>query len=494
MTEPEGTASSVPFSVHDHIALNETEALESITDTTNGLLFARMFHETVRYAVDVQRWFTWNGHFWEQDSPQHLKVFALTQAVIRFRRERALLSSEEDREALLKAIASLESVRKRHAMLDVARTDPRVQVEELAFDDAEADLVFTNGTINLDTGELRTSQPSDMNSRACAVDYDADARSDELDRFLSTFIPDKDAQDFIFRLLGATLRRGNSLRILPIFWGGTTSGKSQLFGALHNALGSYICTIGPSVFRGNLDDKPRPDLVRAMLTRLAYATEGSKDWALHADQIKRLAGKDVLPYRDLYNGTLNVEPRFTPYIVANEFPRITGKDKATENRIIAVHFDRSLAPGEEDPTIRERFVSDPQVHRALLARIVKGAKTGIKRDMSDAPKIYLEATLNARAGMGHVDEFIEWAREEDYLLPAVEGLAMSACAKAKDLHDLYTYWLKKYADKTDKLDGIGITRFGKVLREEKGWKTAVSAGVRWTEWRLSDTVPIWSKL
>ena len=55
---------SIPFSVYEHIALNEDTNLEAMSDTTNGLLFVRMFQQSVRYSVDKKRWYLWNGHHW----------------------------------------------------------------------------------------------------------------------------------------------------------------------------------------------------------------------------------------------------------------------------------------------------------------------------------------------------------------------------------------------------------------------------------------------
>lgn len=494
MTEPEGTAGSVPFAAYDHIALNEDVDLNVISDTTNALLFVQMFKDTVRYAVDTKRWYLWNGHFWGQDTGENLGAFALTQSVIRARRQRAMMAQENDRDALLQAVTRLESESKRRAMLSIARSDPRIAVLTHDFDARRTDLVCKNGTVNLNTLELRTSLPGDMNSLSCDEDYVAEAAepgySAELELFLQTFIPDVECQSYVFKLLGHCLFVGNDLRLLPVFWGGTTSGKSQLFAALQRILGSYITSIGPSVFRGNLEDKPRPDLVRAMFTRLAYATEASKRWGIHADQAKRLTGgSDTLPYRDLYGKMLNEIPRFTAMIVANEFPKVNGIDNALKRRIISIHMDVTLPPEQEDPAIRDRFLNDAKMRRALLARLVRGAAAPLARDMSDVPEKYVLATMAARAGMGHVDEFLAWAQEEQMLATAAEGVAASGCVKSSELYALYDWWLKKFGDDQDRQDRLGSKGFTQALLA-LGWEQKGSAGMRWLGWRFTEAVPI----
>jgi putative DNA primase/helicase len=474
----------------------ESIDLNVITDTTNGLLLVRRFGDRIRFATDIQRWYTWNGRHWEIDAGQD-KVFALTYAVIAERRERALLIENDDaRDRALNLITQLESVRKRRAMMDVARTDARVQVLSSDFDAKTNLLCCANGVVDLRTGVLRDGKPDDMCSRSCAVDFQPDVESELLEEFLTTFIPVKEDADFVFKLLGNALFGGNPMRLLPIFWGETTSGKSQLFATLHDTLGTYVKAIGSSVFRGNLDDKPRPDLVSAMFCRVAWASEAARSWALHADQVKRLTGGEPLPYRDLYEGVVNETPRFTPFIVANEFPRISGLDEATKRRLLTIHMDKTLAPDQEDPEVKERFMADVRVKQALLARLVVGARTKLKRDLSDAPERYVLATMAARSGAGHLEEFLDWASDDGLLLKVAENeeTASSALIKASDLHKLYTYWLKKHGDAVDKKDELGLRALGQALRG-RGWRTTEkkSAGVRWEGWRLGE-VPMWMTL
>lgn len=353
MTDLVGQPSTPLDNINDIIALNSHDD-EQITDLGMSLVLVGTFGHLIRYAVDTGKWFVWTGGRWEEDSEQNVKVFGLTQAAIREMRDRVLTWDDESgaRQRGLQQVNGYEGVKKRTAVITTCAADPRVQVHEEDFDARLNEIVAGDKVINLDTLDARRGAPSDMNARSCGVDYDPRARSPLLDQYLETFIPEPEDQRFIFALLGNALRVGNRSRTFPIFWGDSTSGKSQLFAALHRALGSYICTVGSGVFRGNLDDKPRPDLVAAMYTRIAYASEASKSWALHADQIKRLTGGDALPYRNLYRGVVNKIPRFTPMLVTNVMPRITGADAPTKRRIVVIHFDRSLDPRKEDPLIK----------------------------------------------------------------------------------------------------------------------------------------------
>lgn len=489
----EGVGASVP-GIDDVIRENLNDDV-NVTDTGNGQLLVDMYGHLVRYVVDTGRWYVWNGVHWEEDSDQNLKVFGLTQAVIRhLRREAEQTRGENDtedaRERRVRHVMAFESVDRRSNMIKIARTDHRVQVDEESFDVANNLLVCKNGVVNLDTGELRPGRPEDMLSRCCGVEYDPHAESAELKLFTETFIPEEEDQNFVFAVLGHALRGGNPLRLLPIFYGDTTSGKSQLFAALHKVLGTYVCAIGASVFRGNLDDKPRPDLVKAMFTRVAYATEASKSWALHADQVKRLTGGDALPYRNLYQGIVNKVPRFTPMMITNEFPRITNADWATKKRILAVHFDRSLDPGKEDPRVKERFLNDQECLRAILATLVRGARTEL--DPTRVPDKYALATMSARGDIDHTDEFLSWMNEEDFLGELPPDAPATTYVKTSELHACYRYWLEKFGDKVDRADQLSLKGLGLSLKE-KGWQSTRSAGTRWLGKTLIN-VPEWIRM
>jgi putative DNA primase/helicase len=482
------------LSAADHIARNEDDDRQ-LTDTGLGTFFVDGAKRIIRYAIDTDQWFAWDGTRWEPDTKKRLRVFGLTQTALRVKRDEIAAWDDDNnaRDRALRQLTTFESERKRQALINVAQADPRVQIKIEDLDNAPHEVVAPNGTIDLNTGNLRPSRPEDMNSRRLGVVYDPAAKSPLLDQFLETFLPEVEDQRFVFAVLGHALRVGNAQRTFPIFQGDTTSGKSQLFAALHKILDAYACAIGASVFRANNDDKPRPDLVNAMFTRVAYATEASKSWALHADQIKRLTGGDMLPYRDLYQGVVNKLPRFTPMLVTNVMPRITNADVPTKRRILVIRFEHSLAPGKEDPRIKQRFLTDESCLRAILARLVAGARDPVATDVTKIPKKYVLATMNARGDVDHTDEFLIWLADEGYLEDVKEDVPASACVLTSELHSLYSYWIRKHGDDIDRKDALSMRGLNAALTE-KGWNSTRSAGTRWLLRRLAPNIPPWIRL
>lgn len=490
MTQPEPRE---PVTIGEALAANDGDEI-FLTDSGNGRVFLDLFADHVRYVPDLERWFLYDGGLWNPDVRGNLGAFALTQSVIRALRQREIERTRDDDEAqqrALREITKLESVRKRRDMLAVAAAEARVQVEEEVFD-AERCVIATLGgqVVDLRTGGARPATPSDMCSRSTTVKYDPSATSPLLDEFLTTFLPDPVDQRFVFSVLGHALYADNARRTFPIFWGDTTSGKSQLFAALDRVLGGYCTVVGSSVFRGNLDDKPRPDLVKAMFTRIAWASEASKSWALHADQIKRLTGGEPLPYRNLYAGMISRTPRFTPMLVTNTMPRIVGADNPTKRRILVIHFDRSLTPEQEDPRKRVAFMNDTATLEALLARVILGARDPI---IDEVPERYALATMNARGDVDHTDEFIQWMYEEEHLLNVGDDVPLTQCVLTAELHSYYSYWLRKHGDRVDQADKLSLRALTSALME-KGWVWRRSGGSRWVGKAVNKQLSIWSQL
>jgi putative DNA primase/helicase len=479
--------------------IHAANALSEITnsDTGNAKRFVRLFRDVVRYVPDLKQWYIWSGTHWEPDVAD--EVFELTERIVDEIRNDALAASDErenghmsPRERLLQHASRTESETARRRITSTASSNPRIVLRIADMDAGNSLIACPNGTVDLDTGELISANPAHHNTACVRVPYDPLARSPDLDRYLATFMPDEEDQLVLWGVLGTALRGGNAARLLPMFLGPSTSGKSQLIAAIANLLRGYATSINVSVFRGNLDDRPRPDLVKAMYTRIAYATEAARSWELHADQVKRLTGGDIILYRNLYKEAVEAEPRFTPFIVANEMPRVKGADDAFRRRMLVVRFDRPLGVGREDTRVRERFVSDRTCLQSLFARMVEGARSpafvnGVQLDL--LPDRFLLAKMDAFDEVDHVGSFLLWMAEQGHLAQAEVHDAVSRCAKASDLHTWYGYWIRKHGDRSDREGQLNLRDFGQALRT-RGWESGTSAGVRWLGWRLT-TEPGW---
>jgi putative DNA primase/helicase len=467
-----------------------------LTDRGDGRRFALLYRHLAKYVADTGEWVVRDGEHWRVDEKK-LDVFSLTAGVTRQIREEALFNPDPDvRDAMLAYAAKTEGEQKRHRIINSAlenKSELVIQEDDL---DHDLDIIATpHGVVNLLTGEWRPTRVDDFCTAHTSVTYDPDATSPLLDQYLDTFVPDPVDQEVLFAVLGTILRGGNATRIFPIFLGGTTSGKSQLISALDNLLGDYVCSINASVFRGNQDDKPRPDIVRAMNKRIAYAVEASKVWELHADHIKKITGGDKLPYRNLYSQDQEKLPRFSLLIVTNAMPRIKGADAPLRRRMITFRFDQTLPPEQEDTSIKKKFITDERCLQALLARIVTGARSPLMRDglkWTLLPRKYASDTLDSFNQLDHVSEFLEWLSDREILTPADMSVTpVSHCARANELHEWYVTWINKHGNKQDKQEALNMKEFGNALRE-RGWESKLSGGTRWLNVKLMISPSAWT--
>jgi len=459
---------------------------ERATDLGNGLRFTRIHGHRVRYVARDKAWLIWDGNV---AAPNHDGLaFEMTRDVIadlyRFAEVRPADMGDEAFEAYRQRWGQWanksESVDRRVAMLKSAETNRHVVLDVNDLDPDPHALNTPSGLLDLRTGEIRTTRFADLCTRITNVPYDPAVRdSAELDLFFETFMPDEDDQRFTFALLGRALHGGNLTRVFPIILGGTTSGKSQLLTLMHDILGTYASAVGPSVLRGNLDDKPRPDLIKAMHTRLAIATEASKKWVLHADQIKRLTGGDPLPYRGMYGKEIiETIPRFTPVLVTNELPSIPDADAALKRRIAVLAFDRSLPPERVDPAVKDRFQTCPRTRQAVLTRLVEGARDRWSESLSNMPTRYMLATLGALGDLDHVGQFIQWITDDGALTVVTDEVSLRQCIRLKDLYGWYRHWLRDYAGPDERGAEVSYKDFNRRLRDV-GWESGDAGGARW---------------
>jgi P4 family phage/plasmid primase-like protien len=485
------------------IAANDAHELlqGNYSDLGNGWRFAQLYQHYARYVVEQKEWCIWGGDgHWVMD-PSSLKVFALTAGVIRQLQEEAeTLSDEPGQNGALSPAQRVrnfsiktESTSARQSLLRDASS--RLPISEERFDRVSDDLVAPNTTVNLMVGAQRASLSTDFNMRCTAVAYRPEVLDGpppaKIKDYLNTFIPDEYRANLIFRALGAQLLAGNTHRLFIIIIGKTTTGKSQLVETIDELLGSYSKIAPASIFRGNLDDKPRPDLIDIVQRRIGFFSEASKAWELHGDRVKALSGDKKTSARGMRSDIFKDMPvNFTPVLVTNEMPRITGVDPGTKRRMLVIGFNRTLdAP--EDAGVKERFVHDPEVQTWLLARLVQGCiESHDPVKMKEVIDAFSMDTAEAFEGLTHVGEFLEWLHDTEQLTEvsleeqATYGVKSSYVTQSA-MFNRYQYWVKELGDKKIRADALSLRDFNAQLTSSYGYEKVKSGEWRWIGRRLS---------
>lgn len=451
------------------------------TDRDNAYELVRRYGDRICWTP-AQGWWVYDGVRWERDTRQQLVRYVEIIA----ERIRLIAPEGEEGEAQRRRANRLDMVAGVKATLAYAEGLCAIRDEDL--DSHRLLLNLPNGTLNLATGQLQEHRAGDLLTRCAGVEYDSDATSPLLDEYLATFMPDPHHQEAMFRLLGVCLEGRNDRRILVMLIGNTTSGKSQLASGLERCLGDYVGVGAASIFRGNLDDRPRPDIIKLLTARVALLEEAGQSWELHGDRIKHLTGGGTVTVRAMRSDNfIDRVPDFTPVIIANEMPRVKSADEATQRRMRVIPFVHR--PPIEDPLKKVAFLESDECMRALLARIVAGYVAAQARGVEDLPHDFNLATVEAFSAMDDVQEFVSWAVETGKLIHDVECSGRD-CVASSELHEAYVTWVRKHGDAVQRRDQVGLKTFSQRLKA-MGWEPMRVNGSRWKSWKFVDPQITW---
>jgi P4 family phage/plasmid primase-like protien len=246
------------------------------------------------------------------------------------------------------------------AMTTLVRDEPGVLTRPEQWD-ANPQLIACPGAtieLGLDGHTIREPRRADRLTKLTLGRPGTGGKAPLLEAFLRGRLPDREVRLFVQKLLGYGLITGNPRRLLVIFLGKTSTGKTTVGEIVNHVLGDYAGPFNLSLFRGKMDEGPRSDVIKALGRRMIFASEVSQRWEFHADEVKRLTGGDSVQARDLYvkaSATVERRPAFLPILSANHVPTIRGADFATRRRLLAVPFDQQVDPNHEDPELGERI-------------------------------------------------------------------------------------------------------------------------------------------
>lgn len=474
------------------------------TDEENAREFHELYGDRVLW-VPALEWHAWTGTHWQPDNAyaiERLLVELGDRLKDRIRFLRGIGDPDEHADALearvkkLWTTAQLVGVKKRAAAHAQRWGGQELTAEDLDFNfhllaTPECSLVI--GDRDNPGVTTRPHQQEDLNTRCTAVNYVPGARSELLDRWRSTFMPEDDHWEALWRLVGSCLVGGNPHRQLLFFYGPGTTGKSQLAGLITAVLGSYADTGSSSIFRGNLDDKPRPDLLKFMRTRILFIDEASDSWELHGDRVKALTNGEKQTARGMHKDTFVTRTlEGTALVTTNVMPRINQPDAALLRRLRVIPFTRSLNVDEENEDLRRVMLTDPATREAVLAEMIAGLIRAQVHGVHDVPQAFKEASLEAHSEVIDVEDvgaFMSLLRLRGLLVPE-ERMGHSVL-----LGDLFTIFKGLHPDSSVMTAGRnhpdGPKReLGRRIRllEYEGKKHAtknINGGMRLLGWKLT---------
>lgn len=277
-------------------------------------------------------------------------------------------------------------------------------VSESIFDKDINTLTTPNGIIDLRTGDIRDTLPTDYRRRHTSCDLLPEAYQKAPEIWLKTlreclypvvkeaFPSASDEQleehftqliGFIQRLLGYCLIGSNPEQKFIIFVGHKgRNGKGVICHVLREILNDYACEVRSEMFmkgRQKSSGDATSDIMATEGKRLMIGSENDRGDSLNATFLKRITGGDKLSGRALYQNEREFMPTAVPIILTNFFPYFDSEDTALLRRCICIPFMRTFKEnpdpnnfyeGEIDYNLEDKLRDEYQY---ILSWLVDGA-------------------------------------------------------------------------------------------------------------------------
>jgi putative DNA primase/helicase len=352
------------------------------TDAGNAYRLIEKHGHNLRYVSAWKTWLRWTKKQWRKsERPMDEALHTVLSLRAQFEADPA----SED--LLQKHCRRSQNQGPLIRMTGLAAEDRRVMIEPSDLDQDRHLLNVLNGTIDLQTGELRRHRREDLITKLAPSRYEPDASLPILDDFLGeTFGGDLELVEFMQTVAGLCLTGETRSDVLFFAYGPTASGKSTFAEGLLAAMGPYGRPVNPDhLSQGSTEGS---DHIAADLAgvRFAVGSESERSNGLRVALLKRFAGGDALTARQRYGRQFQYSSQFKLFLPTNHLPDLPRDDRALRRRIVLLPFSHSVPTHRRDPNVR-RLLSDSSVAGAAwLAWAVKGAVRYYERGLSDFPE------------------------------------------------------------------------------------------------------------
>jgi putative DNA primase/helicase len=433
---------------------------KALTDLGNAERFSEQHSAVARYCPELKTWLINSKGRWNTDSGELINRLAhKTVRSIAEEAEQEGLCETDKVEIRVHAKESSSRTRIK-AMLDIAKWFPAITVHANQLDVNPWWLNCQNGTLDLQTGELRPHNPEDLITKMVPAPYDPGALCPLWHSFISTVMgDDPEKVSFLQRVVGYVITGITQEHCMFVLHGPGANGKTTLIEVLRELLPGYTKHTTMESLLHSTSSRIRNDLARLQSTRLVSAVEVGMEKKLDEALIKQLTGGDMVTARFLYREYFEFKPQFKIFIAANHKPEIRGVDHGIWRRIHLIPFEVTIPPEKIDKDLLSKL---KQELPGILAWSVRGCREWQEHGLM-VPDSIAMATRSYRAEMDIVENFLE-----DKCIKGTEKKSTVG-----DTYLSYEKWCTAVCQET-----VGKKTFGNLLRQ-KGYSQIKNDKVRY---------------
>lgn len=378
---------------------------EDGTDDGLAQRFVRTNLDKILFVGEWGKWLTYDGTRWQIDTSNG--VTNLARELTRQLLEEAakLVGSDPDKSKTLASTAHrARSASRIKSIIQLAKSDPRIQVPSKGLDVAGHLLNCPNGTLDLRNGELKEHSPEHRLTKLAGAEYDAGASCPRWQRFLEKVQPDAERRDYLQRAVGYSLSANTGEECIFINVGGGRNGKTTFIEVLRAAIGDYGLALPPETILKTHGDRIPNDIAQLPGRRFATISETAEGSRLDEEKIKRLSSGDTTSARFMRGEFFEFVPVAKFWMSTNHEPGVRGNDDAIWRRIRLIPWDVQIDEKEVDRSLRRTLIEKELP--GILAWAAEGYVRWTHRGLAE-PQEIKGATARYRRGQDVIQLFLD---------------------------------------------------------------------------------------
>lgn len=388
------------------------EHLNDCNDTGNAQRFLFHYGKRIKFVAGAwQKWIIWNGRCWQIDTTCEVeKMFKSSIRTTIELQEQWLKENDEWKNeskktpefiaykaglSMLKYLKSSLNSSKIAAGLQSAQSE-HITVSHDVLNQTKGLLVCSNGTIDLQTGKLKPSDPNDLLTSHIKTNYNEEAVCPKWIQFLKEIFittdgkPDAELIDWMQKLFGCAVT-GLAPRenLFPILYGAGGNGKSTLLKVIQTILGddiAYGCD--PSFLCESKANQHLTSIASTFGKKLVLAQEPPAGARLNTSLIKSFSGGDQMTARRMFEDEWQFYPECLLMYSTNEKPTVREATQGIWRRVRLIPFLATFAAGTENRKLAQVMLEEES--EGILCWIIAGAKAYLADGLKCPERILTE--------------------------------------------------------------------------------------------------------
>lgn len=354
---------------------------EPLTEGGNANVLSRTAADRAMYSPKLG-WLAWDSRRWTTGEEAECLVGELQRDSLRLRRAGVAtslaritgsgLDQEQRRRQKMKTLNKIDGLDKAMCYSGTRKIARGSMLCDWTTFNTRPELMnFTNGTLDLMTGELRPHSPGDRLTTLVPRDFVPGSPVNHFMTFLERSLPDPSVRAYLHRKLGSMLL-GTMRKELLVLWGPEgDNGKTLIIEMMLLAMGAdyAVKTASDLLLRRTSGDDDR-NTVMLYGKRFAAASETNEGAKINEALLKELTGGDKITSRHLFKEKFSFDPTHDIVYVTNHKPVLKGTDDALWNRIKLIEFNQSFPVGHplRVEGLRDLLASEIQGFTAWLVQ------------------------------------------------------------------------------------------------------------------------------